>query len=595
MLLGSLPALALDIHDGWGFQTGDRNEWASPAFDDSAWRKIRGGRSWEDQGHAGYDGVAWYRKWISIPKEWSGQDLILELGPIDDADVTYVNGRIVGSFGGFPPAFRSAWTAARVYRIRADHVRPGRRNLIAIRVYDGGGGGGLHGWPYLISPDSEYQQKRKLADRPHPSLIIPSNVQSILEQSEPELKGADLDDDRSFVIRRAVAAIRAATVREGAAAGQIRASLPPGEYRDTAWARDMGYALLGLLDAASLGAQGVLDDVRRGLDFFMRAEAGTYKQYVWNGLDRGVGKPYRISVCRYSAGGREYSDMDASRGPNIELDGFGLALSVFERYVEQSGDRTFLRKHWPVISKEIADVLIHTTDQATGLIRPESGIWEVHLPGMRFLHTNVLAAAGLFSAARMAAALNDGASREKYQRAAELLAESIRSRLVEPNTGVLAGNLEHLNEGRALEEYAGSAGPGVADAIQFEVFDTGDAVVQASLDRIAAELRWAGAYARLDGGGTVEEFSFTSLRLAAAFLRAGRKKEGEALLNWAEQNARQNQGLFAEVYTRDAGDYAGSSPLVGMGAGAYLTAVAQLVPGVSFGPTSDHEIELIVK
>ncbi len=92
-----------------------------------------------------FDGIAWYRAYLFVPKEWDGIDLTLHLGIIDDADLTFFNGRMVGGLGSFPPRARSASNRAREYRIPAEAVIAGRPNLIAVRVHDSGGEGGIVG------------------------------------------------------------------------------------------------------------------------------------------------------------------------------------------------------------------------------------------------------------------------------------------------------------------------------------------------------------------------------------------------------------------------------------------------------------------
>jgi len=88
-----------------------------------------------------FDGAVWFRKSIQIPEKMAGKALILSLGPIDDMDRTYFNGRLVGSHevSGF-------WQAERNYDIPEDLVKSGA-NTIAVRVIDNQGGGGIWGKP----------------------------------------------------------------------------------------------------------------------------------------------------------------------------------------------------------------------------------------------------------------------------------------------------------------------------------------------------------------------------------------------------------------------------------------------------------------
>lgn len=93
---------------------------------------------------ADYDGSAWYRCVVDVPADAAGP-MRLFLGRIDDADETYVNGVPVGATGRMPPGAVSAWQADRVYEIPPGIVRPSEPVLIAVRVHDSGGAGGIYG------------------------------------------------------------------------------------------------------------------------------------------------------------------------------------------------------------------------------------------------------------------------------------------------------------------------------------------------------------------------------------------------------------------------------------------------------------------
>jgi len=57
----------------------------------------------------------------------------------------YVNGHLVGAMGGFPPNYFTACTVPRMYMIPAAYLNPGKDNVVAVRVYDEGGEGGILG------------------------------------------------------------------------------------------------------------------------------------------------------------------------------------------------------------------------------------------------------------------------------------------------------------------------------------------------------------------------------------------------------------------------------------------------------------------
>ncbi|MDZ7725336.1 MAG: hypothetical protein U5R06_21585 [candidate division KSB1 bacterium] len=120
---------------------GVKKGWADPEFDDGDWRTCTLPGFWEQWEDMRIDGAVWFRKTVSIPDAWAGQDLNLSLGPIDDFDVTCFNGVEVGRTGEETPSF---WTHPRKYSVPAELVRAGDA-VIAVRVFDRFGEGGFAG------------------------------------------------------------------------------------------------------------------------------------------------------------------------------------------------------------------------------------------------------------------------------------------------------------------------------------------------------------------------------------------------------------------------------------------------------------------
>ena len=109
--------------------------WAAPDFDDSSWDKVTLPKEWTDMGLGDFDGAMWYRLALDIPSDMAGKDLLLRLGQIDDIDYTYFNGELVGRSFEFGQH--------RSYVVPARLVKKGR-NVIAVRVVDNIGGGGIY-------------------------------------------------------------------------------------------------------------------------------------------------------------------------------------------------------------------------------------------------------------------------------------------------------------------------------------------------------------------------------------------------------------------------------------------------------------------
>ena len=115
---------------------GGKALWAAPAFDDSQWEVMEQPCTFEEHGHKGFDGVVWYRKTIDIPASWSGKQLELAFGGMDDHDATYFNGELVGHTEGYG--------VPRRYTVPARLVKAGKA-VVTVRLLDTGGGGGICG------------------------------------------------------------------------------------------------------------------------------------------------------------------------------------------------------------------------------------------------------------------------------------------------------------------------------------------------------------------------------------------------------------------------------------------------------------------
>ena len=124
------------------FHTGDDARWSEPGLDDSAWPLISSSISWSEQGYKDYGGFAWYRFKVILPS--SHRQLALYVPKIMTSYQVFADGKMIGSFGGFPPD-------ATIYSLHQHIILlPPERNgqmEIAIRVwhwpgwamfYDGG-------------------------------------------------------------------------------------------------------------------------------------------------------------------------------------------------------------------------------------------------------------------------------------------------------------------------------------------------------------------------------------------------------------------------------------------------------------------------
>lgn len=202
----------VSLDKGWKFKTGDDITRAKPDFDDSKWDSIAIGKYWEVQGHENYDGYAWYRIKLVIPsslKESSylKDSLQILLGKVDDCDQLYINGRFIGQnnkLDNAPPTdsifVRESgfYATDRRYAIAVNNpcILWDKENVIAVRVFDQGGGGGMYsGIPVISMVDiSENLIIDKVADFYRFDKEKVSKTFIVKNNSKIELKGKFIVD-----------------------------------------------------------------------------------------------------------------------------------------------------------------------------------------------------------------------------------------------------------------------------------------------------------------------------------------------------------------------------------------------------------------
>ncbi len=124
----------------WRKGTGDRpgtEPWQRDAA--LAWQAVPRIGYWEDWGVpalAEYNGMLWFRREVTLTAAQAAQAATLAIGPVDDADQTWVNGVPIGN-GGNPGKPRS-------YALAAGALVAGR-NVITVNANDSYGKGGMPG------------------------------------------------------------------------------------------------------------------------------------------------------------------------------------------------------------------------------------------------------------------------------------------------------------------------------------------------------------------------------------------------------------------------------------------------------------------
>ncbi|NQT51207.1 NPCBM/NEW2 domain-containing protein [bacterium] len=140
--------LSLVVTDAGSRSPYDLANWAEAGFilKGSAGRlpTLRVPGYWDRGGpHPHHDGFAWYRCFVVVPGAWRGKGLTVMVPAVDNTHEIYFNGQKVGGAGTMPPNYANGLDTEKPCTVPARLVRPGRPNLLAIRVFDAGGAGGF--------------------------------------------------------------------------------------------------------------------------------------------------------------------------------------------------------------------------------------------------------------------------------------------------------------------------------------------------------------------------------------------------------------------------------------------------------------------
>ncbi len=134
------PSLEERIAAWWAtlarVEPGMASGWMDASFAAEDWSVATLPGTWAELDLVEFDGCLWYRRDVDLPTEWRGEDLVLELGPIDDMDLTWFNGELVGA-----TQRMGQWSTGRRYTVPAGAVR--ETNTIVVCAVDTGGVGSM--------------------------------------------------------------------------------------------------------------------------------------------------------------------------------------------------------------------------------------------------------------------------------------------------------------------------------------------------------------------------------------------------------------------------------------------------------------------
>ncbi|HEX8017580.1 MAG TPA: sialate O-acetylesterase, partial [Flavobacterium sp.] len=123
---------------GFDVTLANEDQFKTVEFNDKSWPEIKVPSLWENQQIGNIDGIVWMRKTIVLTAEQAKNEALLHLAKVDDEDQTFINGIQIGT--------NNIWDKQRIYKIPANVLKAGT-NVIAVRITDYSGGGGIYGDP----------------------------------------------------------------------------------------------------------------------------------------------------------------------------------------------------------------------------------------------------------------------------------------------------------------------------------------------------------------------------------------------------------------------------------------------------------------
>ncbi len=143
--LAALPSeiLLLDLSGIHRFQLGDQPEWQRPDWDDASWAPVTLPGSWQTQGIGTVCDIGWYRIRFDASSLPSDRALALSVGFVGNISAAYLNGTSLGSTGSFDPIFSPPSRTLHLYSIPSALLDRHGTNLLALRIYNQAGGGGI--------------------------------------------------------------------------------------------------------------------------------------------------------------------------------------------------------------------------------------------------------------------------------------------------------------------------------------------------------------------------------------------------------------------------------------------------------------------
>lgn len=118
---------------GWKFHTGDNQQWAAPAFDDSKWQEADPAQDVQDFKQLRKSGIGWIRLHIVVDSGIAKQQLTAWVNQFTASEI-YLNGKLIKKYGSInrDPSKTVAWSP--VEELFALKLQPQKEQVIAVRL-----------------------------------------------------------------------------------------------------------------------------------------------------------------------------------------------------------------------------------------------------------------------------------------------------------------------------------------------------------------------------------------------------------------------------------------------------------------------------
>jgi GH15 family glucan-1,4-alpha-glucosidase len=365
--------------------------------------------------------------------------------------------------------------------------------------------------------------------------------------------------------------------------GMVLAALPPGEWH-TGWVRDGVYAIVA---QAMIGHY---EEAKLGVEFMVNTDSSFFDDAIY------LGKPYRVSGCRYFGNGKEEGDFN-NAGPNVETDGWGLALWGARMVLEYSCDKAWLNKttlKGDTVYEALLEIAEDIEEQMlpSGLPGPDASIWEVHWDFRQiFTYTAACQIRGMFDFAAIARLHGDEANATKFEALAQKMLQATNTALVyQPEQSYashagVSGNPVHV-DGSTVE------------MLSWGLIEPTNPIWQGTLNKYSKLITGFGGYRRLEpqlsliGESAATEYDLSEwilldLRIGEAWRKVGNVSQADTLLDKVTETSAVNDNLVAELYDPNNGQYTGVVPMNGYGAGAWIMSQLEKYEGMPLAYTRD--------